>query len=132
MKKKNSKIISMLLIMALLFHSSTLVKATDHIEFAMYESYEFYGRSAPELFPLDMATDAISLVAYCEDNQSDDLICYIQAKDDSGFELIIPFKADGIVHTFPYNIPPVEVKIFFTGSANIRKTNAFLFCSVIL
>lgn len=99
---------------------------SDPVDFAKYQSFAFYGRSAPELIPLDMTADFISLVGYSDGDEPDELICYIQAKDDSGFELVIPFTADGDVYTIPCAIPPVECKVFFTGSASIRKSDALV------
>ena len=101
-------------------------RSSDHVDFAKYRSFAFYGRSAPELVPLDMTADAISLVGFSDGDEADELLCYIQARDNSGFELVIPFTADGNVYTIPCAIPPVECKVFFTGSASIRKSDALV------
>ncbi len=126
MKKIFTKPVSMLLIIALLISSNISIKASNFVDFASYESLEFYGRSAPELIPLEMSTDSISFVAYSDGDTPDELLCYIQAYDDSGFELVVPILADGHVKAFAYQIPAKEYKVFFVGNKNIRKSNAFI------
>ena len=44
---------------------------------AKYQTWAFYERSAPERKELDMTATVLSLVAYCEDGNTDKLVLHI-------------------------------------------------------
>lgn len=97
---------------------------------AKYDSWVFYDRSAPELRRLDMDTNLVSVVGYCDGEQTDDLIVYIRPTGGNHIEQTIGIKADGILTSIPYHFQAGEYKIWITGDVNIKKTNVTVCFSV--
>ncbi len=103
--------------------------SSDVATIAKYDSWEFYTRSAPELIELQMDTDMVSLVGYCDGDQTDDLEITIRSTSGK-FEEAIPFKADGVLRSYYLKFPKGEYKIYIMGDVNIKKINASAYFSV--
>lgn len=120
----------LVLVFAISVAPTIQVKATDSVNIGLYHSFTFYGKSAPEPIPLAMDTDSVSVLATCEGEEIDHLTAHIRAMDDSGFELDIPFEADGYTKTYPYHIPAGEYWVNITGSSHIAKDSYIIFSVV--
>ena len=100
---------------------------SDISTIAEYRTLEFYDRSAPELLFVDMDATVLTLVADCEDGQTDDIIFYLWGYDDNTYGETFLFKADGHPETYELYIPAGLYKVCMSGSGDIRKTTGFAF-----
>lgn len=99
---------------------------------AKYDSWVFYDRSAPELKRLDMDTNLVSVVGYCDGEQTDDLTVNIRSAEETDNPVAQTFeiKADGILTSIPHQFHAGYYKIWITGNVNIKKTNVTVYFSV--
>ena len=96
------------------------------IEVAIYQDWEFYGRSAPEYIALQIAADSVSFSATCVNtpDQPEILTCYIIGISDSTYSNSFIFEADGSVTTYPYAFPDGLYKVYFVGDPDVEKDDA--------
>lgn len=126
------KIILTLMLVLPIFIMFTMSKH-GIVNISKYNSWSFYTRSTPQYIELQMEATILSVVGYCEDTtQTDDLIFHLISTGDynKNIDITIPFKADGEPETFTFHVPAGEYKVNFSGSGNIKKTNAMVIFSV--
>lgn len=105
--------------------------ASGSVDIAHTSSGRFTTRSTPELLILDTDATSLSLVAYCDGDETDEVIFSIwgNGDDNKSFALDIPFDADGVTNTFTLYIPKGEYKANFHSSTQTVKRGTAV-CSI--
>lgn len=101
------------------------------VNIARTSSGPFTTRSTPELVILESDATSLSLVAYCDGDETDEVIFSIwgNGDDNKSFALDIPFDADGVTNTFTLYIPKGEYKANFHSSTQTVKRGTAV-CSI--
>lgn len=123
--KRNFKIITAMIMVAVTLVTLQLPASAEVVDITFFKDWNFYGKSATEPKALQADCEAISLWATCEGDEVDTVTAFIVDRTYGGiYNTTISFPADGNVITYPYTFPEGRYYVYFTGSDNIKKTEA--------
>ena len=121
------KILCLVLVLVIGLCGACFSASADIIDVALYQDWNFYGRSDPEYIGLQVDADSVSFYAQCESTPDEPelLSCYIIGYTNPSFSYSFEFYADESVTTYAYAFPSGLYKIYFVGSTDLKKTHAY-------
>ena len=120
------KIIALTLAIVMCFCTVCFSASADIITLALYQDWEFYGRSAPEYVAVLSDADSVSFAATCTEtpDEPEILTCFILGVSDSTYSNSFIFEADGTVTSYLYGFPAGLYKVYFVGNPDVEKSYA--------
>lgn len=129
MKKvhKISKMVALTLVLAIMVSFIPAGSASaSTVYYIKYIDRNFYGRSAPEPFYLQLDYDTLYMSVCSEGDVSDQVTLHIILAETNTCVYEHIFTADGHIEKLSFAVPTGRYKIYFSGDPDIKKTQGMV------
>lgn len=108
------------------FYFNNTRASSGPIDIAGYQDWDFTDISAEEPLLLQNDADTITVYAVCEGDVADKLVLHIEDWNGTGYDVALPFDADGSYTTFDWSISAGRYRLYIVGNSKILKTHAMV------